>query len=145
MALRDILVALAVLVVVLLVLGWRRGRRLQALFDSVWDLRLGGFAGYHHGRIEEVPLRDRALTQTLLYSQSLIQFGFARGIEPATENRPHRNLTGDPYFTDGLRAVLVFERRPVSLDEVEVFEWERPGTSAGATPPTTSIRLASGT
>jgi hypothetical protein len=68
------------------------------------------------------------LIQDLLYSQSLIRFGFARGIEPATESRPHRNLTGDPFFTDGLRAVLVFERRPVSLDQIEVFEWERPGS-----------------
>ncbi len=84
------------------------------------------------------------LIQDLLYSQSLIRFGFARGIEPATESRPHRNLTGDPFFTDGLRAVLVFERRPVSLDQVEVFEWERPGSSGGASP-VTGVRLASGT
>jgi hypothetical protein len=84
------------------------------------------------------------LIQDLLYSQSLITFGFARGIEAATESRPHRNLTGDPYFTDGLRAVLVFERRPVSLDEVEVFEWERPGSAVSASAPTT-VRLASST
>jgi hypothetical protein len=84
------------------------------------------------------------LIQDLLYSQSLITFGFAKGIAPATESRPHRNLTGDPYFTDGLRAVLVFERRPVSLDEVEVFEWERPGSAASAPSPT-SVRFASGT
>jgi hypothetical protein len=84
------------------------------------------------------------LIQDLLYSQSLITFGFAKGIEPATEGRPHRNLTGDPYFTDGLRAVMVFERRPVSLDEVEVFEWERPGSAVSASP-TTGVRLVSGT
>ena len=83
------------------------------------------------------------LIQDLLYSQSLIRFGFARGAEPATESRPHRNLTGDPYFTDGLRAVLVFERRPVSLDEVEVFEWERPGSTVSVPAPT-NVRLASG-
>jgi len=83
------------------------------------------------------------LIQDLLYSQSLIRFGFAKGIEPAPESRPHRNLTGDPFFTDGLRAVLVFERRPVSLDEVEVFEWERPRTSASASP-VGGVRLASG-
>jgi hypothetical protein len=83
------------------------------------------------------------LIQDLLYSQSLIRFGFARGIEPALESRPHRNLTGDPFFTDGLRAVLVFERRPVSLDDVEVFEWERPGTSVSASP-VGGIHLATG-
>ena len=70
------------------------------------------------------------LIQDLLYSQALLKFGFAKGIEPAAPDRPYRNLTGDPYFTDGLRAVLLFERRPLSLDEVEVFEWERPATAA---------------
>jgi hypothetical protein len=46
MGLRDVLVAVAVLVLGLAVLGWRRGRRLHALFDSVWDLRPGAFAAY---------------------------------------------------------------------------------------------------
>ena len=64
MVLHDVLVALVVLVVVLAVLGWRRGLRLHALFDSVRDMRLGGLTGYRHGRIEQVPLAERALTQT---------------------------------------------------------------------------------
>ena len=67
------------------------------------------------------------LIQDMLYSQALVKFGFAKGIDPAPSTRPHRNLTGDPYFTDGLRAVLVFERRPVGLGEAQVFEWELPG------------------
>lgn len=67
----------------------------------------------------------QGLIQDLLYSQSLIKFGFVKGTTPAPPERPHRNLTGDPYFTDGLRAVMLFERRPVALQEVEVFEWER--------------------
>ena len=84
------------------------------------------------------------LIQDLLYSQSITKFGFARGIEPAPESRPHHNLTGDPYFTDGLRAVLVFERRPVALDEIELFEWERPAVAVSASP-LSGVRLASGT
>jgi len=67
------------------------------------------------------------LVQDMIYSQSLLRFGFLKGPDPAPPDRPHRNLTGDPYFTDGLRAVLVFERRPVALGDVGVFEWERPG------------------
>ena len=77
------------------------------------------------------------LIQDLLYSQSLVRFGFVKGLDPAPPDRPHRNLTGDPYFTDGLRAVLLFERRPVALGEVEVFEWERlipPGGPGPTTP-----------
>lgn len=73
------------------------------------------------------------LIQDLLYSQALVKFGFVKGLDPAPPARPYRNLTGDPYFTDGLRAVLVFERRPVALGETEVFDWERPaGASASA-------------
>jgi len=70
------------------------------------------------------------LIQDLLYSQALVKFGFVKGPDPAPPAQPHRNLTGDPYFTDGLRAVLVFERRPVALGETEVFEWESPGGAA---------------
>ena len=70
------------------------------------------------------------LIQDLLYSQSLLRFGFVKGADPAPVTQPHRNLTGDPYFTDGLRAVLLFERRPLALSEVEVFEWERPASAA---------------
>ena len=75
------------------------------------------------------------LIQDLLYSQSLLRFGFVKGADPAPVTRPHRNLTGDPYFTDGLRAVLLFERRPLALSEVEVFEWERPASAAGDAQP----------
>jgi len=71
------------------------------------------------------------LIQDLLYSQSLLRFGFVKGPTPAPPDRPHRNLTGDPYFTDGLRAVLLFERRPVALREVQVFEWEQLPGGAG--------------
>jgi len=38
--------------------------------------------------------------------------------------RHTHNLTGDPYFTAGLRAVLMFERRPYSFTEIKRFDWE---------------------
>jgi len=79
--------------------------------------------------VDEVRL---GLIQDMLYSQSLVKFGFVKGLDPAPSTRPHHNLTGDPYFTDGLRAVLLFERRPVALGETEVFEWERPGSAPPA-------------
>jgi len=44
----------------------------------------------------------------------------------------------------GLRAVLMFERRPVALGEIELFEWERPAVAASASP-LSRVRLASGT
>jgi hypothetical protein len=38
----------------------------------------------------------------------------------------------------------VFERRPVALDEIELFEWERPAVAVSASP-LSGVRLASGT
>jgi hypothetical protein len=35
-------------------------------------------------------------------------------------------IIGDPYFTDGLRIVLWVSSTPVSLQNVEVFDWEIP-------------------
>jgi hypothetical protein len=29
------------------------------------------------------------------------------------------------YHTDGLRAVMVFDRRTVALSEIQFFDWER--------------------
>lgn len=39
---------------------------------------------------------------------------------------PDLNLGGDPYFTDGLLLVLLFHRRPISILEVQFFDWEKP-------------------
>jgi hypothetical protein len=84
----------------------------------------------------------QGLIQDLLYSQALVRFGFVRGVAPAPADAPYRNLTGDPYFTDGLRAVMVFERRPVALSEIEIFEWERPAGAAPAPDPAVRTRGA---
>ena len=50
--------------------------------------------------------RDYVL-DNLLASGRVARLGFVSGVEAATVAAPRRNLTGDPYFTDGLRAVAV--------------------------------------
>ena len=63
----------------------------------------------------------------LFYSQALAKFGYVKGIGPAPRDEPRQNLTGDPYYTDGFRMVLFFERRQrLSLTDIEFIEWERP-------------------
>ncbi len=47
------------------------------------------------------------LMDSLLEAGRVSQFGYAAGVGPAPEEAPRHNLTGDPYSTDGLRAVLV--------------------------------------
>jgi hypothetical protein len=67
-----------------------------------------------------------ALFQDLLLSQNLAALGYVSGVLPATPESPRENLTGDPYFTDGHRAVFVLSDEPVSIDEVDFLEWETP-------------------
>jgi hypothetical protein len=65
-----------------------------------------------------------ALLEDLVYSQQLAKSGWVKGVGKATRSKPRHNLTGDPYFTAGLRAVLMFDRRPHSFKEIESFDWE---------------------
>jgi hypothetical protein len=67
-----------------------------------------------------------ALAEDLIYSQQLAKTGWVKGVGAATRINPRYNLTGDPYFTDGYRLVLVFDRRPRSFLEIEQFDWEQP-------------------
>ncbi|MGB9442317.1 MAG: LssY C-terminal domain-containing protein, partial [Desulfobacterales bacterium] len=67
-----------------------------------------------------------ALAEDLIYSQQLAKGGYVKGVGAATRLKPRHNLTGDPYFTDGYRLVLAFDRRPRSFIEIESFNWENP-------------------
>jgi hypothetical protein len=66
------------------------------------------------------------LIQDLWYAQGLAQYAYVKGVGAAPLSAPRTNLTGDPYFTDGLRAVLWVSSQPVGLDETRLLEWERP-------------------
>jgi len=70
-----------------------------------------------------------SLIEDLIYSQQLAKIGWVKGVGAATRAKPRYNLTGDPYFTDGYRAVLVLDRRPHSFAEIEKFDWEQPLSS----------------
>ena len=49
------------------------------------------------------------------------------GVGPASFEQPRGNLTGDPYFTDGLRAVMWASQTPVSISELQLIDLgERP-------------------
>jgi hypothetical protein len=67
-----------------------------------------------------------ALTEDMTYSQNLAKMGFVSGVGTAPESAPRENLTTDPYYTDGYRVVLVFDRTPTSLADIEVLPWVTP-------------------
>jgi len=65
-----------------------------------------------------------ALQEDMAYSQALAKFGLVKGVGAASRDAPRRNLTTDPYFTDGARAVLIFDVHPVALTDIEFLPWE---------------------
>jgi len=103
--------------------------------DTVWIGQISrdigvrfllGFPPITHKIDPDVDETRNGLIQDLAYSQALARYAFVGGVGPASRDHPRRNLTGDPYFTDGLRAVLFFDVRPRTLGEVEYLDWERP-------------------
>lgn len=50
----------------------------------------------------------------LLVAERVARLGFVPGVEAAAANAPRHNLTGDAYFTDGLRAVVVLSPTPTA-------------------------------
>jgi hypothetical protein len=66
------------------------------------------------------------LIQDLWYSQGLKSFGYVKGVGAAPYSEPRGNLTGDPYFTDGLRTVLWVSSQPAAFTDVGWIDWEVP-------------------
>lgn len=67
-----------------------------------------------------------ALAEDMAYSLNLAKLGAARGVGAASKQAPRENLTTDPYYTDGLRLVLVFDRKTTSLAAIEFFPGDYP-------------------
>ena len=75
------------------------------------------------------PVVDEArfyITLDVAASQTLRAVGFVEGVGYSTRSDPRYNYTNDPYYTDGLRAVLIMSESRQSLDKIEMLEWARP-------------------
>ena len=66
------------------------------------------------------------LLQDLWYSQGLSAYAYVEGAVAAPYDDPRGNLTGDPYFTDGLRAVMWVSGEPLDMEEARYVDWEQP-------------------
>ncbi len=60
----------------------------------------------------------------LITSQYLGSFGFVKGVGASSPEAPRFNYTEDPYYTDGLRAVLVLSEQPRTYLEIDFLDWE---------------------
>jgi hypothetical protein len=67
-----------------------------------------------------------ALVEDLIFSQMLAKVGWVKGVGPARPSKPRANLTGDPYFTDGYRTVLILEQGPIALNQIKEVGPEAP-------------------
>lgn len=66
------------------------------------------------------------LIENLAYNQVLEKFAYVRGVGETPIDQPRGNLTGDPWFTDGLRVVLWIASDLTSLDDIEYLDWISP-------------------
>jgi hypothetical protein len=66
------------------------------------------------------------LLQDLLLTGLVERFGYVKGVGESTPASPRENLTDDPYYTDGLRLVVVLGSEPHWPLQAQLLEWERP-------------------
>jgi hypothetical protein len=64
-----------------------------------------------------------SLVQDFIHAQALGAFARVGGVGFVSPDEPRGNLTGDPWFTDGARAVMLLSDDPVSKTEIEWFDW----------------------
>jgi hypothetical protein len=67
------------------------------------------------------------LVENLGYNQVLDKFAYVGGVGETPIDQPRGNLTGDPWFTDGLRVVLWIASDLTDLDDIEYVDWISPG------------------
>lgn len=61
----------------------------------------------------------------LLETQYVASWGYVEGVGPATTVSPRYNYTKDPYYTDGLRVVMLLGEAPLSYDQIHRLGWEQ--------------------
>jgi hypothetical protein len=73
----------------------------------------------------EVDTTREYLFHSLIAQGFVDRFGFVKGAPQAPPDRPRRNLTDDPYFTDGMRLVVVLAPEPVPPEQIRSLLWEQ--------------------
>ena len=89
------------------------------LTDQTWNLTT-------HKIGPDVDFDRGYLLQDLLMSGLVERYGFVDGVRAAPASAPRTNLTGDPYYTDGLRVVVFLSDQTNPLSETERLPWELP-------------------
>jgi hypothetical protein len=61
------------------------------------------------------------LLQDLVLTGYLSRVAFLPGVGEASQDAPRHNLTGDPYFTDGKRLLLVMDSSSRAIDAIQLM------------------------
>jgi len=69
--------------------------------------------------------RDFVL-QDLLLSDAVGSYGYVKGVGEYTYEAPRKNFSGDTWYSDGLRAVVMFTDFPTSILDASHLGWEVP-------------------
>jgi hypothetical protein len=64
------------------------------------------------------------LVEDLAAASAIEALACVRGAGVSTIEHPAHNLTGDPYYTDGLRAVIFLASEPVPIEHIDYIKWE---------------------
>jgi hypothetical protein len=73
----------------------------------------------------EVDTTREYLFHSLIAEGFVDRFGFVKGSAAGTPNQPRMNLTGDRYYSDGLRLVVILSDEPVTPDRIRSLLWEQ--------------------
>lgn len=73
----------------------------------------------------EVDTTREYLLHSLVAEGFVDQMGFVRGSAEAGPAEPRHNLTGDPYYSDGMRLVVILAREPIAPDRIRSLQWEQ--------------------
>lgn len=75
------------------------------------------------------------LAQEMILSGSVHRIGWMGGVGAHSYEDPGRNLTGDPWWTDGKRIVLFLSREQIRPNEIHLEDWKKEPGSVGSTEP----------
>ena len=111
---------------------WLTPLRYQGL--DVWigqisrdiGVRLSSKTVFTHQIDPEVDETRYYLVQDLMLSGGVVKIGWVTGVGQAPISAPRFNYTGDPYYTDGIRVVLLMGEQHVPLEAIQYFPWGDP-------------------
>ncbi len=87
------------------------------LTSKVWSLTT------HAVDPEVDDARDYLITDVMSV-QSLTKLGLVKGVGAATPENPREIILGDPYWTDGHRAVMFFSEKHVAMNDIKFLIWD---------------------